>query len=148
MEWLKGKIDMYKRLSRTMLNEAILSDSFWREAVYTAIYILNRGKIKVNSDKTPYELWKGRPTSVKHFRIFGSKCYIKRDDEDLGKFDSREDEGIFLGYSSRSKAYRCYNKRLQKIVESINVRIDEARPHKNKLQTKEMECNKEEEEEE
>jgi hypothetical protein len=135
-----------QEIARTMLNEAKLSDSFWREAVYTIVYILNRGKIRVNSDKTPYELWKGRPTSIKHFRIFGSKCYIKRDDEDLGKFDSREDEGIFLGYSSRSKAYRCYNKRLQNIVESINVKIDEARPHKNKLQ-KEIENEEEEEEE-
>jgi hypothetical protein len=43
----------------------------------------------------------------------------------LGKFDSRDDEGIFLGYSSRSKAYRCYNKALGKIVESANVKVDE-----------------------
>jgi hypothetical protein len=57
----------------------------------------------------PYELWKGIPTSVKHFRIFGSKCYIKRYDEDLGKFESRTDERIFLGYSSKIKFYICYN---------------------------------------
>jgi len=95
-----------------MLNEARLSYIFWREAVYTVVYILNRGKIRFNSDKTPYELWKGRPTYVKHFRIFGSKCYIKRDDENLGKFDSRIDEGIFLGYSLRRKTYRCYNETL------------------------------------
>jgi hypothetical protein len=42
-----------------MLNEAGLSDNFWREAVYIVVYILNRGKIRVNSEKTPYELWKG-----------------------------------------------------------------------------------------
>jgi hypothetical protein len=50
---------------------------------------------------------------------------MKRDDDDLGKFDSISDERIFLGYSSKSKSHRCYNKRLQQIVESINVRIDE-----------------------
>jgi hypothetical protein len=105
-----------------------------------------RGKIRVKNDKTPYELLKGQETSIKQFRIFGSKCYIKRDDEDLGKFDSREDEGIFLGYSSRRKAYRCCNKRLQNIVESINVKIDEARPHKNKFPIKEIEYNEEERE--
>jgi hypothetical protein len=66
---------------------------------------MNRGKIRVNNKKTPYELWKGRPTTVKYFKVFGSKCYIKRDDEDLGKFDFIVDEGIFLGYSSRRKAY-------------------------------------------
>lgn len=61
---------------------------------------------------------------MKYFRIFGSKCYIKRD-EDLGRFDPRCDERIFLGYSSKSKAYKCYNTRLRKIVESANVKVDE-----------------------
>jgi hypothetical protein len=45
-----------------------------------------------NTDKTPYELWKGRPTNVKHFRVFGSKCYIKREDGRMGKFDSQVDK--------------------------------------------------------
>jgi hypothetical protein len=94
-----------QEIAMTMLNEEKLSIFFWREVVYTTVYFLNIGKIRFNSDKTPYELWKGRSTSVKHFRIFRTKCYIKRDDEDLGKFDSRADEGIFLGYSSRSKTY-------------------------------------------
>jgi hypothetical protein len=43
---------------------------------------------------------------------------------DLGKFDSRTDEGIFLGYSPRRKSYRYYKKRLQRIVEIINIIID------------------------
>jgi hypothetical protein len=108
-----------------MLNEAKLPDIYWREAVYTTMYILNRAQLRVNHNKTPYELWFGRPTSVKHFRVFGRKCYIKRDDDNLGKFDSRSDEGIFLGYSSNKKAYRCYNLRLHKIVESENVKVDD-----------------------
>ena len=43
----------------------------------------------------------------------------------MGKFDARADEGIFLGYASKSKGYRCYNKTLCKIVERIDVRFDE-----------------------
>ena len=39
--------------SRTMLNEAKLSDTYQREAVYTTVYILNSGQLKVNKDKTP-----------------------------------------------------------------------------------------------
>jgi hypothetical protein len=89
------------------------------------VYILNRGQLKINSDKTPYELWFGRAPSVKYFKVFGSKCYIKRLDESLGKFDARSDEGIFLGYDSNKKAYRCYNIRLHKIVESADVRVDD-----------------------
>ena len=43
----------------------------------------------------------------------------------MGKFDSRSDEGIFLGYSSTSKAYWVYNKRTQKVMETVNVVTDE-----------------------
>jgi hypothetical protein len=83
-----------------MLNQTKLPDIYWREAVYKFVYILNRGQLRVDYDKTPYELWYGRPTSVKHFKFFGSKCYIKRYDDNLGKIDSKTYEGIFLGYSS------------------------------------------------
>jgi hypothetical protein len=43
----------------------------------------------------------------------------------MGKFDSFVEKGILVGYSSRRKAYKCYNIRLNKFVESINVTIDE-----------------------
>eukprot|EP00253_Pinus_taeda_P016343 PITA_16343 len=43
----------------------------------------------------------------------------------LGKLEPRADEGILLGYSPHTKAYKCYNKRLGRIVESIDVVVDE-----------------------
>ena len=43
----------------------------------------------------------------------------------MEKFDSRSDEGIFLGYSSTCKAYRVYNKRTKKVMETFNVVINE-----------------------
>ena len=60
---------------------------------------------------------------MKYFKIFGSSCFILRDRENVGKFDSRSDEGIFLGYSSTSKAYRVYNKRAMKVMETENIVI-------------------------
>ena len=86
----------------------------------------------MNKDKSPYELWYGRPASIKYFKVFGSNCYIKRNEDELGNFDSRTDQGIFLGYSSTKKAYRCYNKRLHKIVESADVKVDDIKPRKEK----------------
>jgi hypothetical protein len=53
--------------------------------------------LRNNTDKTPYELWKGRPTNVKHFRVFGRKCYIKREDGRMGKFDSCSRASLFSG---------------------------------------------------
>ena len=43
----------------------------------------------------------------------------------MGKFESRVDEGIFVGYSCKRKAYKCYNLRRKQILESINVTFDE-----------------------
>ena len=57
--------------------------------------------------------------------IFGCTCYILNDRDHLGKFDPKDDDGIFLGYSSVSKAYRVVNKRRQTVVETINVNFDE-----------------------
>ena len=67
-----------------------------------------------------------RSPNVKYFKIFESTCFILKDRENVRKFDSRSDEGIFLGYSSISKAYRVYNKRIMKVMEIVNVVIDES----------------------
>jgi hypothetical protein len=124
-------------MARIMLNEAKLPGTFWREAVNTTVYILNRAQIRVNNNTTPCELWKGRPAIVKYFKVFGCKCYIKRNEDNLEKFDSRIDECIFLRYAFGSKAYKFYNKTLCKVVDSNDVRMDEAIPQKEKSQTSE-----------
>jgi hypothetical protein len=81
---------------RTMLNEAKLPDKLWRDANHTSFHILNIAQLIPNHEKNPYELWFGRPSSIKHFRIFGSKCYVKNDEDNLGKFELRFDEWNIL----------------------------------------------------
>jgi len=46
--------------------------------------------------------------------------------DDLGKFDPRSDEAIFIGYSSHSKAYKVFNKRTLCVEESVHVLFDES----------------------
>ena len=84
----------------------------------------------MGTKKTSYEIWNEKKPKVKYFWVFGSKCFILNDRENLGKFDAKSDEGIFLGYSVNSQAYRVYNKRTKTIMESINVVIDDAIPEK------------------
>jgi hypothetical protein len=43
----------------------------------------------------------------------------------------RADEGIFLGYATNSKGYKCYNKRLHKLVDCVDVKVDEEIPVRN-----------------
>jgi hypothetical protein len=113
-----------QEMAQTMLMDSKLIDIFWTHAVHRPLHIQNRVMIRNNNDKT-HELWKGIPTIVNHFRVFGSKYYIKREDGRMGNFDSHVDIGVLVGYSSTSKAYKCYNLRFNKVVESINVTIDE-----------------------
>jgi transposase InsO family protein len=117
-----------QQMARSMMNEKNIGQTYWVEAIHTTIHILNKSHLRPHSDKTPYELWYGRPASIKHFKVFGSKCYIKNNNENLGKYDDRADEGIFLGYATNSKGYRCYNKRLHKLVDCIDIKVDEGVP--------------------
>ena len=97
---------------------------YWTEPVSTIVYALNWVQVKKGTHSTPFELWYGYLPNVKYFKIFGSKCYILRDDRN-GMFDEKCDEWIFLGYSTRSKAYKCLNVNTNKVVESVNVNFDE-----------------------
>ena len=81
-------------------------------------------QIKKGTHSTPFELWYGYSLNVKYFKVFGSKCYILKDVRN-GMLDAKSEEGIFLGYSTRSKSYKCLNTNSNKIVESTNVNFDE-----------------------
>ena len=91
----------------------------------TSCLISNRIFFRVGTKKTAYEIWNGKKLRVKYFQMFGSKCYILNDRENLGKFDAKSDESIFLGYSTTNRAYRVFNKRTKTVMESINVEIDD-----------------------
>ena len=43
-------------------------------------------------------------------------------------FDSKSNEGVFLGYCINNCAYKVYNKRTKVVMESINVRVDDYLP--------------------
>jgi hypothetical protein len=123
-----------------MLMDSKLTDIFWTRVVHIVFQIQNKVMLRNKTDKTPYELWKGRPTNVKHFIVFGRKCYIKRECDRMGKFESHLDKGILVGYSSTRKAYKCYNLILNKVMESINTTIDETdRPESKEEENKSME---------
>ncbi|KAJ9544442.1 hypothetical protein OSB04_024149 [Centaurea solstitialis] len=99
-----------------MLSEANLATQFWAEAVNTTCYTQNRSLIVKHFRKTTYELFRNRKPSIEHFHIFGCVCNILNNKDNLGKFDSKSDDGIFLGYSSISKTYRVFNKRFMFVL--------------------------------
>nr|GEU74218.1 retrovirus-related Pol polyprotein from transposon TNT 1-94 [Tanacetum cinerariifolium] len=66
-----------------------------------------------------------RKPIIKFFCVFGCRCYLLNDYEDVGKLKAKGDIRVFVGYSKESAAFRIYNKRTRKIHESVNVNFDE-----------------------
>ncbi|GKF58306.1 retrovirus-related pol polyprotein from transposon TNT 1-94, partial [Tanacetum coccineum] len=67
----------------------------------------------------------GRKPDISFLHVFGALCYPKNDREDIGKLGAKGDIGFFIGYSADSCAYRVYNRRTKKIMETMNVTFDE-----------------------
>lgn len=65
-------------MARSMLYEKGLPKTFWAEAVYTAVYLLNRCPTKAVQNKTPIEAWSGQKPSARHRRVFGCIFQQKR----------------------------------------------------------------------
>nr|GFA77157.1 hypothetical protein [Tanacetum cinerariifolium] len=111
--------------ARTMLTFVNLPLFHWAEAIVTACFTQNRLIIHKHFDKTPYELTNKRKPNIKFFRVFGCRCYLLNDCEDVGKLKAKGDIGVFVGYSKESAAFRINNKRTRKIQERVNVNFDE-----------------------
>ncbi|GJV98535.1 retrovirus-related pol polyprotein from transposon TNT 1-94 [Tanacetum coccineum] len=62
---------------------------------------------------------------ISFLHVFGDLCYPKNDREDIGKLGAKGDIGFFIGYSATSCAYRVYNRRKKKIMETMNVTFNE-----------------------
>nr|GEY49335.1 hypothetical protein [Tanacetum cinerariifolium] len=114
--------------ARTILSATKVPLFFWAEAIATVRFTQNRSLVIHRHEITPYHIINDRKPSVKFFHIFGSLCYIVRDGENLDKMKEKDDEYIFVGYSTQSRAYRVFNKRTRVIMESIHVNFDEL-PH-------------------
>nr|GEX76939.1 retrovirus-related Pol polyprotein from transposon TNT 1-94 [Tanacetum cinerariifolium] len=90
--------------ARTMLIFANLPLFLWAEAIATACFTQNRSIIHKCLDKTPYELINKRKPNIKFFHVFGCRCYLLNDYDDVGKLKAKRDIGLFVGYSKESAA--------------------------------------------
>nr|GEZ24145.1 putative ribonuclease H-like domain-containing protein [Tanacetum cinerariifolium] len=111
--------------ARTMLTFANIPSFLWAKSIATACFTQNCSIIHKRFDKTPYELMNKRKLNIKFFRVFGCRCYLLNDYEDVGKLKAKRDIGVFVGYSKESAAFRIYNKQTRKIHESVNMNFDE-----------------------
>jgi len=113
-------------MARTMISEYRLSQYLWAEAINTSCYISNRIYFCKNIFKTPFEIYFLRKPNVSYFRVFNCKCFVLNTKDNLGKFDVKSYEAIFVGYSNSSKAYRVFNRSTLTIEESMHVKFEKS----------------------
>nr|GFB83312.1 integrase, catalytic region, zinc finger, CCHC-type, peptidase aspartic, catalytic [Tanacetum cinerariifolium] len=116
---------MLVEAARTMLIFSRAPLFLWAEAIATACFTQNRSIIHCRFNKIPYELINGRKPDISFLHVFGALCYPKNDCEEIGMLGAIGDIGFFIGYSTDSCAYRIYNRRTKKIMETMNVSFDE-----------------------
>nr|GEW97768.1 integrase, catalytic region, zinc finger, CCHC-type, peptidase aspartic, catalytic [Tanacetum cinerariifolium] len=122
---VKRRNRMLVEVARTMLIFSHAPLFLWAEAIATACFTQNRSIIHRRFNKTPYELINDRKSDISFLYVFETLCYPKNVRKDIGKLGAKGDIGFFIGYAADSCAYRIYNRRTKKIIETMNVSFDE-----------------------
>nr|GEW12053.1 retrovirus-related Pol polyprotein from transposon TNT 1-94 [Tanacetum cinerariifolium] len=76
-------------------------------------------------NKTPYELFLDRKHALSFMRPFGCPVITLNTIDHLGKFDRKVDEGLFVGYSTNSEAFRVFNSRSRIVEENLHDKLSE-----------------------
>ena len=104
-----GVAERKNRTFKDMINNMLLNlglpKYMWGEALNTASHILNRVPLK-HMDKTPYELWRGKKTSLKYLRMWGCFAKVLFPEHKRKKLDPKTVDCIFLGYIETTTAMR------------------------------------------
>ncbi|KAL0373355.1 UNVERIFIED_CONTAM: Copia protein [Sesamum radiatum] len=108
-------------MARSMMAQANLPISLWRDVILTASYILNRVPSK-SIPTTPYELWHGRKPNLESLRPWGSARFVHSTSHKYGKLGPRASKLIFIRYCEYSKGYVMYGEHLDKGVTEIESR--------------------------
>jgi transposase InsO family protein len=112
--------------ARTMLLEAHLPESFWAEAVNTAVYLHNRSPTRSLDGITPYEAWNGTKPDLSHIKVFGCDAYLFVPDEKRGKLQAKSQKCIHMGYVwNTTKMWRLWDTTGRRVVVGSNVKFDE-----------------------
>ncbi|GKB08449.1 retrovirus-related pol polyprotein from transposon TNT 1-94 [Tanacetum coccineum] len=85
------------------------------------------GKSKKKPHKPKSEDTNQEKLYLLHMDLCGPMCVasINGKNENLGKLQLKADIGIFIGYAPTKKAFRIYNRRTRRIIETIHVDFDE-----------------------
>ncbi len=91
---------------RAMLFDSGLPVYLWGEALFHAVFLINRSPAAVLNDKTPHEVATGQCPDLSHLRRFGQDVWVRVDPEN--KLARRAILARWIGFASDSKGHRIY----------------------------------------
>ena len=119
----------------SLLHQSLVPNSFWDEAVCTAVYLINRLPTQILKNKSSYQLVYNQEPEYSSLKNFGCTCYPCLRPYTTSKLDSRSERCIFLGYSVFHSGYRCLSVTSGKLYISHDVVfIENIYPYKEQLQ--------------
>ncbi|KAG6470018.1 hypothetical protein ZIOFF_070958 [Zingiber officinale] len=110
---------------KSWLHAKKLPKELWAEGMNCAAHVISRTPLSSTNNKAPYELLYGVKPNVKHFRVFGSHCYVHLQDSQRSKLDAKAVKCVFVGYDERRKGWRSLDPTTNKCVMSRNAIFDE-----------------------
>jgi hypothetical protein len=88
--------------------------------------LLNRCPTKAVENKTPFEVWSGgRKPLLNHLKVFDFICYAHVAKEMRHKLEDKYEKYVFVGYNTKSKGYRLFSLKRNKVIESRDVVFNE-----------------------
>jgi hypothetical protein len=110
-----------------LLLRASLPVAFWRWALQTAVFIINRLlTTTAQGYKTPFECVTGRPPNLKWLRIWGCKTYVLKPIAELRKdFDYKAYSGFLVGYAEENTGYQVFVPELDRVITAVHCIFNE-----------------------
>ena len=97
-----GVAERKNKTLKEMMNALLLSfglpQNLWGEAILSSNYILNRIPHK-KTNKSPYELWKGRRPSYKYLKVWGCLAKVAVPIPKKVKIGPKTVDCVFIGYA-------------------------------------------------
>ncbi|KAL5863382.1 hypothetical protein ACOSQ3_000896 [Xanthoceras sorbifolium] len=106
---------------RCMLSNAKLPNSFWGEAMRTAVDLINLSpSVPLNYD-VPERVWTGKDVSYKHLKVFGCRAFVHIPKDERSKLDGKAKQCIFVGHAHEEFGYRLWDPVNKRIIRSRDV---------------------------
>ncbi|KAK2414409.1 myosin-16 [Trifolium repens] len=117
-------------VARCLMFQMSVPNSYWGEAVLTAVYLINRVMSRALGNTSPIK------SMLSHFpsapilqnlktRVFGCVAFVHVHKQYRNKLDPRAIRCIFLGYAPNKRGYKCYHPPSRKFFISRDVTFHE-----------------------